>query len=160
MKHTLFSRTVQIACVKTHEILRTRPMRFYACVIFDAIIRNEITQRILSESTLMILLLLITNPLGCLLLIVQSEQIIARDLKANMFEEMNFKKDGEIVDWWLHDSIQFSWFANIKLLLSPYLWDWLPPFGLKKQPFVYSTRIWFFSSSRCNRFSFIVVAHW
>ena len=49
--HT-FSRTVQIACVKTHAILRTRPMRFYACVIFDAIIRNEKTQRILSESTL------------------------------------------------------------------------------------------------------------
>ena len=38
---------------KTHAILRTRPMRFYACVIFDAIIRNEKTQRILSESTLM-----------------------------------------------------------------------------------------------------------
>ena len=51
MKHTLFSRTVQIACVKTHAISRTRPMRFYACVIFDAIIRNEKTQRILSEST-------------------------------------------------------------------------------------------------------------
>ena len=27
-------------------------MRFYACVIFDVIIRNEKTQRILSESTL------------------------------------------------------------------------------------------------------------
>ena len=27
-------------------------MRFYTCVIFDAIIRNEKTQRILSESTL------------------------------------------------------------------------------------------------------------
>ena len=52
MKHTLFSRTVQIACVKTHAILRTRPMRFNACVIFDAIIRSETTQRILSESTL------------------------------------------------------------------------------------------------------------
>ena len=51
-KHTLFSRTVQIACVKTHAILRTGPMRFYAGVIFDAIIRNEKTQRILSESTL------------------------------------------------------------------------------------------------------------
>ena len=52
MKHTLFSRTVQIACVKTHAILRMRSMRFYACVIFDAIIRNEKMQRILSESTL------------------------------------------------------------------------------------------------------------
>ena len=52
MKHTLFSRTVQIACVKTHAIIRTRPMRFYACVIFDAIIRSKTTQRILSESTL------------------------------------------------------------------------------------------------------------
>ena len=41
MKHTLFSRTVQIACVKTHAILRTRPMQFYTCVIFDAIIRSE-----------------------------------------------------------------------------------------------------------------------
>ena len=51
MKHMLFSRTVQIACVKTHAILRTRLMRFYACVIFDAIIRNEKTQRSLSEST-------------------------------------------------------------------------------------------------------------
>ena len=57
MKHTLFSRTVQIACVKTHTSLRTRPMRFYACVIFDVIIRSEKTQRILSESTLMYLTL-------------------------------------------------------------------------------------------------------
>ena len=30
-------------------------MRFYGCVIFDAIIRNEKTQRILSESTLTII---------------------------------------------------------------------------------------------------------
>ena len=30
MKHTLFSRTVHIACVKTHAILRTRLWRFYA----------------------------------------------------------------------------------------------------------------------------------
>ena len=43
IKHTLFSRTVQIACVKTHVISHMRPMRFYACVIFDAIIRNEKT---------------------------------------------------------------------------------------------------------------------
>ena len=52
MKHTLFSKTVQISCAKAHVILRTRPMRFYACVIFDAIIRNKKTQRSLSESTL------------------------------------------------------------------------------------------------------------
>ena len=55
MKHTLFSRTVQIACVKTHAILRTRAirltilrMRHFRCVYSQ---RKNATY-ILSESTL------------------------------------------------------------------------------------------------------------
>ena len=47
--HVIQYRTVQIACGKTHAILRARSMRFYACVIFDAIIRSEKTQQILSD---------------------------------------------------------------------------------------------------------------
>ena len=31
MKHTLFNRTVQITCVKTHVILRTRRMHNFRC---------------------------------------------------------------------------------------------------------------------------------